>query len=212
MTEPVAIDGKDFIAEELLRLDPAAGLLSSRFGHRTVMVPDAMVAATESVLSEEMGEAGAMVWYQTGVLVGRRNMEGFAARSRRDAGSDWAARRRSVLDQWLWPFRAVGWGLWSADFTFDRNGLTVIDVDRSVMARSAGRVGRPVCQLFSGILAGALGVLDRAPRGAVELQCYSTGTETCRFVVAEPSQIERAETWRREGSLAGDIIRRLAEE
>lgn len=212
MAESSAFDGKDFMAEDLLRLDPASGLLSSRFGHRTVMVPDAMIAATEAILNEEMGEAGAMVWYQTGVSVGRRNMEGFAARSRRDAGTDWAAKRRAVLEQWLWPFRAVGWGVWSPDFTHDQNGLTVLEIEKSMMSRSAGRVGRPVCHLFSGILAGAIGVLDRAPREAVEIQCYSTGHETCRFLVADPSQVERAEAWRRDGILAGDIIRRLAED
>ncbi|HPA20830.1 MAG TPA: 4-vinyl reductase [Verrucomicrobiae bacterium] len=212
MTESGTGDGKDFVAEDLLRLDPVSGLLSSSFGHRTVMVPDALIAATESVLNEAMGEAGGMVWYQTGVSVGRRNMEGFAARARREAGTDWAAKRRSILDQWLWPFRAVGWGIWSPDFSFERNGLTVMEVDRSVIARSAGRAGRPVCHLFSGMLAGALSVLDRAPREAAEIQCYSMGHDSCRFVVGEPTQVERAESWRREGATGGDIIRRLAEE
>lgn len=211
MTESGTGDGRDFLAEELLRLDPVAGVLSSGFGHRTVMVPDAVIGAVESVLAEEMGEAGGVVWYETGVSVGRRNMEGFSARVRKEAGADWLSKRRSVIDQWLWPFRAVGWGVWSPDFSYERRGLTVLEVDRSVIARAAGRVGRPVCQLFSGILAGALGVLDRAPRKATEIQCYSMGYDTCRFVIGEPGQVERAESWRREGAPSGDIIRRLGE-
>lgn len=212
MTESGAGEGRDFLAEELLCLDPVAGLLSSRMGHRTVMVPDAMIAGAEAVLAEEMGEAGAIVWYETGLAVGRRNMEGFAARVRREAGADWLEKRRSVIDQWLWPFRAVGWGVWSPDFSYEKRGLTVMEVDRSVIARAAGRVGRPVCHLFSGILAGAMSVLDRAPRRAAEIQCHSMGYDTCRFVVGEPDQVERAESWRREGAPAGDIIRRLGEQ
>lgn len=212
MTQSGTDEAKDFIAEELLRLDPVSGVLSSRFGHRTVMVSDAMVGAAEAVLAEEMGEAAGLVWYQAGASVGRRNMEGFGARLRKDAGADWAERRRSIIDEWLWPFRAVGWGVWSPDFSHERQGLTVIEVDRSVIGQGAGRVGRPVCHLFSGILAGAMSVLDRAPREATEIQCYSMGYDICRFVVGEPGQIERAESWRREGAPAGDIIRRLSEE
>lgn len=212
MTQAGTDEPKDFLAEELLRLDPVSGVLSSRFGHRTVMVSDATLGAAEAVLNEEMGEAAGLVWYQTGASVGRRNMEGFAARIRKEGGADWAVKRRSIVDQWLWPFRAVGWGVWSPDFSYEKQGLTIVEVDRSVMALAAGRVGRPVCHLFSGILAGAVSVLDRAPREATEIQCYSMGYNICRFIVGEPGQVERAESWRREGAPASDIIRRLGEE
>lgn len=207
-----AAERRDYLSEELLRFDAERGELTSRLGHRSVMVPDLLVASLEGVLREEMGEAVGSVWYQAGVAMGRRNMEGFAGRVRREAGPDWAARRRAVLDEWLWPFRAVGWGVWSPDFTFEEHGLTVMEVMQSAFARSVGRVGRPVCHLFAGILAGAVGVLDRTSQEAVEIQCYAMGYDSCRFVAGSRAQIEKAEAWRREGVPAADILRRLAEE
>lgn len=203
---------RDFLAEELLRFDAEGGVLTSRYGHRSVMVSDALVAGLEQVLRGELGETGGLVWYQAGVTMGRHNMEGFAARVRRGGGPEWSARRRAVLGDWLWPFRALGWGVWSPDFSHEGQGLTVVEVSQSAIARSVGRVGRPVCQLFSGILAGAIGVLDRAALEAVEIQCFGTGYDTCRFVAGSRAQVDRAEALRREGVPAAEILRRLTEE
>jgi predicted hydrocarbon binding protein len=120
-----------------------------------------------------------------------------------------AANINFVLETWWWPLQALGWGAWQVDLSKGDQGIVVVDLFDSAVAKSLGEVGKPVCYLYAGLLAGVFTHLSRRKLAGIEIQCYAMGATYCRFVVGSEKRINAVEFWLEEGASASDIIAKL---
>ena len=117
--------------------------------------------------------------------------------------------RSFLMETWWWPLQAMGWGSWEVDFTKNEQGIVLINVYDSAVAKSLGEVGKPVCYLYAGMFAGVLTHLSRRPLSGIEIQCYAMGANYCRFIVGAEKRVNAVEFWLEEGASAGDVIAKL---
>ena len=66
-------------------------------------------------------------------------------------------------------------------------------------------------KFYAGLFASVFSVMSKRSLGCVEMQCYSTGDDHCRFVVADYERVNAAAFWRSEGATARDIMKKLSE-
>ena len=59
------------------------------------------------------------------------------------------------------------------------------------------------------LFASVFSVLSRRSLGCVEMQCYATGEDFCKFVVSDYDRVNAAAFWRGEGATAKDIMKKL---
>src|SRR5205823_11717480 len=95
------------------------------------------------------------------------DMQAFAARANDEFGAELPKVHMGVaLQTWWWPWIAAGWGTATFDLQRAAQRIVRIDVVESAAARAATRspgnssAGRPVCDLYAGLFAGAFGQLS----------------------------------------------------
>ena len=75
-----------------------------------------------------------------------------------------------------------------------------------------GNIGKPVCFLYAGLLAGFFSVLLNRGLSSTEIQCYSMGNTFCRFLIGSETRIKAAEFWLSSGATATEIEKRLLDQ
>lgn len=73
-----------------------------------------------------------------------------------------------VLEAWWWPFTTQGWGNWDVDLSEQKNGFMFVNIFDSAVARTLGDVGKPVCHIYAGLMAGFLVALSINPLTALK--------------------------------------------
>jgi predicted hydrocarbon binding protein len=116
-----------------------------------------------------------------------------------------------LMEEWWWPLTIQGWGTWRYDFRQRDKGLLYVELYESAVAQSIGDIGAVVCYFYAGLFAGTFSTLARRSLGCVEMQCYATGDDHCRFVVADYERVNAAAFWRSEGATSRDIMAKLAQ-
>lgn len=195
---------------EYLRLKTRDTPMELGYGGVGMMATEDFVLGLQEGLEREVGEASAVIMYQCGLEWGRLDMERFEERVKREWGR--AMREMNVqfiLETWWWPLTAAGWGAWNVDLGRIRQGYIVVDLYNSAVAQSLEPLGKPVCHLYAGMLAGSLGSLIRRQLSAIEIQCYAMGEDHCRFLLASEKRVDAAEFWLNEGARANEILARL---
>ena len=199
--------------EDFVRSRPAEGALFTPDGRRVAALPEALM----QTLHRGLGEAGAdnfrQVLYRAGYEWGLQDMLPLSRRLREEfGGADnldlWQLDAPFVLERWAAPFAAAGWGACVFDLSAHAKGLAFVELRHSAAAAAIGRANAPVCDLYAGLLAGALSFYDRVEHHAVETECAALGHACCRFIVGPGHLIDLAENARRSGR-AHDAIRQL---
>jgi predicted hydrocarbon binding protein len=198
--------------QEFYRHDPARGTLHNPYGQRLMRVGEDFMVAMLGSLEDEVGQSGAReIMYKCGYQWGMHDMRTFLGRMQAEFEADLARMRVDFLmETWWWPFNITGWGGWRYDFRQRDKGLIYIDLYESAVAQSLGDVGAVVCYFYAGLFASAFSVLSRRSLGSVEMACYATGEDHCRFVVADYDRVNAAAFWRGEGATAKDISKKLS--
>ncbi|MGL6097532.1 MAG: V4R domain-containing protein [Fimbriiglobus sp.] len=198
--------------EEFFRHDPARGTLVNPYGQRMMRVGEDFMVAMLGGLEDEVGQSGAReIMYKCGYQWGLHDMRTFLGRMQAEYEADLARMRVDFLmETWWWPFTITGWGGWRYDFRQRDKGLIYIELYESAVAQSLGDVGAVVCYFYAGLFASVFSVLARRTLGSVEMACYATGEDHCRFVVADYERVNAAAFWRNEGVTAKDIQKKLA--
>lgn len=196
--------------QQYLRHKSRGSALELGYGGVGMMANEDFIVGLQEGLEAEVGEASAVIMYQCGLEWGRLDMERFEQRVVQEWGKPMREMNVNfVLETWWWPLTASGWGAWKVDLSRVKQGFIVVDVYNSAVAQSLEPLGKPVCHLYAGMLAGSLSVLVRKPLSAIEIQCYAMGEDNCRFLVASDKRVDAAEFWLNEGARATDILRRL---
>jgi predicted hydrocarbon binding protein len=198
---------------EFFRHDPAKGAITNPYGQRVMRVGEDFLVAVLGALEDEAGQNGAKeIMYKCGYQWGKHDLKGFLPRMQAEFEAELDRMRVDFLmETWWWPLTIEGWGTWRYDFTQRDKGLLYVELYESAVAQSVGDIGAVVCYFYAGLFAAVFSALARRSLGCVEMQCYATGEDHCRFVVADYERVNAAAFWRSEGASAKDITRKLNE-
>lgn len=207
---PQPVKHNVYSLEDFLRHDEAAGTVFSRNAQRVFHVSEDFILGLQAGLEQEVGDASAVVLYKCGFQWGLADMKKFETTMVREYGRDIQATNINFLmETWWWPLQTMGWGSWELDLTKQDQGIVVVNLFDSVVAKTLGEVGKPVCYLYAGMFAGVLTHLSRRPLAGIEIQCYAMGATYCRFVIGAEKRINAVEFWLEEGATAGDVLAKL---
>lgn len=200
-----------FNHEDFFRYDRKRGTILTHHGQRAFHVSEDFIVGLQGGLEQEVGDASAVVMYKVGYQWGLADMRRFEGVMSREYGVDVQQMNlQFLMEEWWWPLQTMGWGSWEIDFTSKRDqGLIIVNLYDSAVAKSLGEIGKPVCYLYAGLFAGTLTHLSRRPLSGIEIQCYAMGATYCRFIVGSEKRIDAVEFWLEEGASASDVLRRL---
>jgi len=198
---------------EFFRHDHDRGTLTNPYGQRVMRVSEDFLVAVLGSLEDQAGQNGAReIMYKCGFQWGLHDMKRFLPRMQAEYEAELDRMRVDFLmEQWWWPLTIQGWGTWRFDFRQRDKGLLYIELFESAVAQSVGDIGAVVCYFYAGLFAGTFSTLAKRSLGCVEMQCYSTGDDRCRFVVSDYERVNAAAFWRAEGATSRDIMSKLAE-
>lgn len=186
------------------------GTLRTAYGNRAMLVSEDLIVGFQAALQEEVGDAAAEIMYRCGLEWGRNDMKGFSERFPEEFGRTMNDASLGVLlETWWWPLQVSGWGAWSFDLSHRKEGLIFVDLYESAVAKSIGNVGKVVCHFYAGMFASAFSAFAGRELSGIEIQCYSTGEEFCKFLIGSSKRINAAQFWVEEGASAAEIMARL---
>ncbi len=179
---------------------------------RNILTSEDFIIGLIEGLEEEVGNASGMVMYQIGKQWGFRDAAFFEKwfKNEYTYATDLTVLNLSfVLEAWWWPFTTQGWGNWDIDLSEQKNGFMFVNIYDSAVARTLGDVGKPVCHIYAGLMAGFFTSLINKQLCCIEIQCYSMGETYCKFLLGKQERIDAATFWQQEGATAKDIEKRL---
>ncbi len=207
---PQPVKHNVYTLEDFLRYDPKKGTIYTRNAQRAFHVSEDFIIGLQAGLENEVGDASAVILYKCGFQWGLADMRKFETNMVREYGRDAQSTNINFLmETWWWPLQTLGWGSWEIDFSKGEQGIVVINLYDSVVAKTLGEVGKPVCYLYAGMFAGVMTHLSRRPLSGIEIQCYAMGATYCRFVIGAEKRINAVEFWLEEGAGASDILAKL---
>lgn len=177
---------------------------------QNLLATEDFIIGLQKGLEHEVGEASGWLVYLIGKNWGTEDAKAFKAWFQKDYELTFkTANLRFALETWWWPFRTQGWGKWSVDLNSVKNGFIFIDLYDSAVAKTLGNVGKPVCFLYAGLLAGFFSVAFERSLSSIEVQCYSMGDSFCRFLISSEKRVKAAEFWLSSGATAAEIEQRF---
>jgi predicted hydrocarbon binding protein len=200
-----------YYEKEFYKHDPSRGIITNPYGQRVMRVTEDFLVAILGSLEDQAGQNGAReMMYKCGFQWGMHDMKRFLPRMRAEFNAELDRMRVDFLmEQWWWPLTIQGWGTWRYDFRQRDKGLLYIELYESAVAQSIGDIGAVVCYFYAGLFASIFSVLAKRSLGSVEMQCYSTGDDHCKFVVSDYDRVNAAAFWRSEGATSREIMNKL---
>lgn len=198
--------------QDYFHRDRETGMVHMRTGARGLHVTEDFVVGLQGGLEEEVGDAAGVVMYRAGYEWGLQDMKAFEGRFEREFGGRMKMSEHNIifaLEQWWWPLTAEGWGTWMVDFSQRKQGLIFTDVYDSAVAKSLGNLGKPVCHMYAGLLAGIFTYFSKHELSGIEIQCYAMGEDYCKFLTGSSKKIDSTSFWLQEGASSKEIIERL---
>ncbi len=195
---------------DYLQFDSQRGSITDWYDQRIALATEDFVIGLVEGLEEEVGSASTLVMYRIGEEWGKRDAVVFKQHFEQEYHRELRKSALTfLLEAWWWLFTTLGWGNWEVDLTEQKNGFMFINIFDSVVARTLGDVGKPVCYIYAGLFAGFFTGLIQKPLSCIELQCYAMGETYCKFLVGKQDRIDAAAFWQNEGATARDIEKRL---
>jgi predicted hydrocarbon binding protein len=202
-----------YVPDEFFLQNEEKGQILLRDGQRAAKVTEAFMVGLHLGVEEEVGSSSGLLMYRCGVSWGLEDMKRFANRMRQEFGGGkreiWQMNPKFVWECWWWPLTIMGFGAWRLDLEFKDRDFTVVEIRNSAVAQSMKLVGKPVCHMYAGLFAGAFSFFHRTDLQSIEVQCYSMGSDVCKFLVGAEKKVNAAEFWRNEGASAQEILGKL---
>lgn len=181
---------------------------------RNILAGEEFIVSLLKGLDHEVGDSAGWLLYTIGLNWGKKDaiafeewLEGYYNLTLQTANLAFA------METWWWPLTAQGWGTWKLDLQSLKDGFIFVDLFDSAVAKTLGNVGKPVCHLYAGMLAGFFSVVFNKNLSSTEVQCYAMGNDFCRFLIGSEKRIRATEFWISSGATASDIEKRfIAEE
>jgi predicted hydrocarbon binding protein len=195
---------------KFFKFRPEKGQIFDWNHQQNLLATEDFIVALQKGLEHEVGEASGWLVYLIGKNWGTEDAKLFQSWFQKDFGMTLkTANLRFALETWWWPFTAQGWGKWNVDLNSVKEGFIFVDLFDSAVAKTLGNVGKPVCFLYAGVLAGFFSVAFERNLSGIEIQCYSMGNSFCRFLISSEKRVKAAEFWLTSGATAQDIEQRF---
>ena len=198
--------------EDFFYFDTNNGSINDWNNSRNVLVTEEFIIGLIEGLEQEVGSASSVVMYNIGKAWGTKDAEFFEQWFNQEYKYKENIREINlmyVLEAWWWPFTSQGWGNWDVDMSEQKNGFMFVNIFDSAVARTLGDVGKPVCHIYAGLLAGFFSTFIKKPLNCIEIQCYSMGETYCKFLLGKQDRIDAATFWQNEGANTQDIEKKL---
>lgn len=198
--------------EDFFAFHTASGTIMDWNDCRNTLTSEDFIIGLIEGLEAEVGNASGVVMYQIGKQWGLKDAAFFRKWFMEEYQYEKELHQLNlayVLEAWWWPFTSQGWGNWDVDMGEQKNGFMFINIYDSAVARTLGDVGKPVCHLYAGLMAGFFSDLIKKPLSCIEIQCYSMGENYCKFLLGKQDRIDAATFWQNEGATAKDIEKQL---
>ncbi len=193
------------------QFDMEKGEVKDYHQQRNILVGEDFIVALLKGLEHEVGESAGWLLYTIGLNWGKTDAKEFEKWFYQYYNLTFAtANINFALETWWWPLTAQGWGKWHADLSSLREGFIFIDLFDSAIAKTLGYIGKPVCHLYAGLMAGFFSVIFDKNLSSTEVQCYAMGNDFCRFLVGSEKRIRATEFWLSSGATVGDIEHKFA--
>lgn len=201
-----------YILEDFFSFHPGQGHITDWNEARNVLVTEDFIIGLVEGLDQEVGIASNAIMYNIGRKWGVKDAQFFQQWFETEFEYERGMSHYPipyVLEAWWWPFTAQGWGNWSVDLSQQKNGFMFVNIFDSAVARTLGNVGKPVCHIYAGLLAGFFSGLTKKELDCIEINCYAMGETYCKFLIGKKDRIDAASFWMNEGASAKDIEMRL---
>jgi uncharacterized protein len=195
------------------QFDMEQGKIEDYHRQRNLLVGEDFIVSLLKGLEHEVGEAAGWLLYQIGFEWGKEDAVIFQSWFKEFYNLTLETSNLAfAMETWWWPYTAQGWGTWSPNLSSQDSGFFYVDLYDSAIAKSVGYMGKPVCHLYAGILAGFFSAAFHQDLCSTEIQCYSMGNDFCRFLIGSKARIEVAEFWITSGAKATEIAERFESE
>jgi uncharacterized protein len=195
---------------QFFRFDMEPGTIMDYHRQRNLLVGEDFIVSLLKGLEHEVGESAGWLCYQIGFEWGKQDAVIFADWFKEFYNLTLATSNLAfAMETWWWPYTAQGWGTWLPNLSGRESGFFYVDLFDSAVAKSLGYMGKPVCHLYSGLLAGFFSAAFKQNLCSTEIQCYAMGNDFCRFLVGSEQRIQAAEFWITSGAKANEIAERF---
>ena len=196
--------------EDYFNLNRNQGILTDWNSDRNVLATEDFVIALMEGLEKEVGSAAPILLYNIGQEWGKADTVTFKKWFESEYRISLREANPSFLfEAWWWPFVSQGWGNWEIDLSEQKNGFMFVNIFDSVVARTLGDIGKPVCHLYAGLFSGFFSQIVNKELGCIEIQCYAMGETYCKFLLGKQDRVDAATFWQNEGASTKDIEKRL---
>jgi len=193
------------------KFDQNRGTIFDWNSQQNLLTTEDFIVGLQKGLEHEVGEASGWLMYLIGQEWGTEDAKAFQVWFKRYYDLTFRkSNLRFALETWWWPLTAQGWGKWNVDLDSIKEGFLFIDLYDSAVAKTLGNVGKPVCFLYAGLLAGFFSVAFERGLSSTEIQCYSMGNTFCRFLIGSEKRVKAAEFWLSSGATVKEIEQRFA--
>jgi uncharacterized protein len=207
---PSQRDAAHYSRSQFFKFDIPQGKIQDYHRQRNLLVGEDFIVSLLKGLEHEVGEAAGWLMYQIGVDWGKQDAVLFQTWFKQLYDKTLETSNLAfAMETWWWPYTVQGWGTWSPNLSSLESGFIYVDLFDSAVAKSLGYMGKPVCHLYSGLLAGFFSVAFNQNLSSTEIQCYAMGNDFCRFLVGSSERIEAAEFWISSGANANEIADRF---
>lgn len=206
------IDKCHYSRAQFFKFDMEHGRIEDYNRQRNILVGEDFIVSLLKGLEHEVGEAAGYLMYQIGLNWGKQDAALFKSWYLEYYGLTLKTSNLAfAMETWWWPYTAQGWGTWSPNMTMLDSGFIYVDLFDSAVAKTLGYMGKPVCHLYAGLLAGFYSAIFSKNLSSTEIQCYAMGNDFCRFLVGSADRIQAAEFWISSGANASEIAKRFEE-
>jgi uncharacterized protein len=207
---PSQRDSAHYSRSQFFKFDIPQGKIQDYHHQRNLLVGEDFIVSLLKGLEHEVGEAAGWLMYQIGFDWGKQDAVLFQTWFKELYGMTLETSNLAfAMETWWWPYTVQGWGRWSPNLSSLDSGFIYVDLFDSAVAKSLGYMGKPVCHLYSGLLAGFFSAAFKQNLSSTEIQCYAMGNDFCRFLVGSADRIEAAEFWISSGANANEIADRF---
>jgi uncharacterized protein len=199
-----------YTSDQFYLRDRGRGLIRNVYGQRILRVTEDFITGLLAGLEDEVGDRAGIVMYEAGYAWGIEDMKGFVKRAQAEFEVEFNKMGMGMmLETWWWPLTIEGWGTWQYDFREAKREMLYVDLYESAVAKTIGDIGKVVCYFYAGLFSAVFSVLARKEYGCVEIQCYATGADHCRFLIAHNERVDAAAFWRSQGASSKDIMKKV---
>jgi uncharacterized protein len=192
--------------------DMKQGEIRDYHQQRNLMAGEDFIVSLLKGLEHEVGDSAGWLLYLIGQNWGKQDAIAFEVWFQEYYNLTLqTANLAFAMETWWWPLTAQGWGTWSLNLNSLKEGFIFVDLFDSAVAKTLGNVGKPVCHLYAGLLAGFFSTVFEKNLSSTEVQCYGMGDQFCRFLVGSEKRIRATEFWISSGATVADIEHRLME-